>query len=64
MLGPVLLIVIGVLFLLNNLDLLRLRELVRYWPVFLIALGAWMLYLRITSAKDMSLGPEATNERH
>jgi hypothetical protein len=62
--APVALIILGVLFLLNNLDLLRLRELVRYWPVFLIALGAWMLYVRITSAKDMPLGPEATNERN
>jgi hypothetical protein len=62
--APIALILLGVLFLLNNLDLLRLRELVRYWPVFLIALGAWMLYIRISSAKDMPLGREATNERN
>ena len=62
--APVALIILGVLFLLNNLDLLRLRELVRYWPVFLIALGAWMLYIRITNSKDVPLGPEATNERN
>jgi hypothetical protein len=62
--APVALIILGVLFLLNNLDLLRLRELVRYWPVFLIAIGAWMLYIRITSAKDVPLGPEATNEHN
>jgi hypothetical protein len=60
--APIALILLGILFLLNNLELLRLRDLVRYWPVFLIALGAWMLYARITSANDTPV--EATNERH
>jgi hypothetical protein len=62
--APVVLIVLGVIFLLNNLELIRLRDVARYWPVFLIAIGAWMLYVRITSAKDVPLGPEATNERN
>ncbi len=62
--APVALIILGVLFLLNNLDLIRLRDVARYWPVFLIALGVWMLYVRISSAKDVPLGPEATNERN
>jgi hypothetical protein len=45
---PVLLIVLGVLFLLNNLDILRLRQLVPYaGPLFLIGLGAYMLYSRL-----------------
>ncbi len=47
--GPIIMIVIGLLFLLNNLNLLRLRDLARYWPVFLIVLGAYMLYSRLTS---------------
>ncbi len=44
--GPVLLIALGVLFLLHNLELLRIERLLRYWPVLLIALGAYMLYCR------------------
>jgi hypothetical protein len=36
--APVILIAAGVLFLLDNLDLLRLQQVLRYWPVFLIAL--------------------------
>jgi len=46
--GPVLLIALGVLFLLNNLELLPLERIVRYWPVLLIGLGGYMLYCRLT----------------
>jgi len=46
--APVVLIALGVIFLLNNLDLLDLRRLLRYWPVVLIALGAYMLYVRMS----------------
>lgn len=59
--GPILLIGIGVLFLLNNLDVLRFREIARFWPVFLIAIGAYMLYTRLTS--DSGVQPEAANEQ-
>lgn len=52
--GPVVLIAFGVLFLLNNLDVLRLSQILRYWPVGLIGLGAYMLYERVS-------GPEAGN---
>lgn len=45
--APVVLIALGTIFLLNNLDLLDLRRLLRYWPVVLIGLGAYMLYLRM-----------------
>ncbi len=45
--APIVLIALGVIFLLNNLDLLDLGRLLRYWPVLLIALGAYMLYLRM-----------------
>jgi len=45
--APVVLIALGVIFLLNNLDLLDLHRALRYWPVLLIALGAYMLYLRM-----------------
>jgi hypothetical protein len=48
--APVVLIALGVIFLLNNLDLLDLHRALRYWPVLLIALGAYMLFLRMGGA--------------
>jgi hypothetical protein len=52
--GPVLLIALGVLFLLHNLDLLRIERLLRYWPVLLIGLGAYMLYCRLAGYSNPS----------
>ncbi len=51
--APVVLIALGVIFLLDNLDVLDLHRALRYWPVLLIALGAYMLYLR--------MAPDSTN---
>jgi hypothetical protein len=45
--APILLIVLGVIFLLNNLDLFQVERVIRYWPVLLIALGVYMLYVRM-----------------
>jgi hypothetical protein len=59
--APIILIAVGVLFLLNNLNLIRFYEIARYWPVFLIALGAYMLYTRLTDSNPVS--PEALNEQ-
>ena len=53
--APVVLIALGVIFLLDNLDILDLQRMLRYWPVGLIALGAYMLYLR------MAPPPSSTN---
>jgi hypothetical protein len=50
--APILLIAFGVLFLLDNLDLLKIGKLVRYWPALLIMLGLYMLYERITEGSD------------
>ena len=50
--APVVLISLGVIFLLNNLDLLDLHRLLRYWPVALIALGAYMLYVRMSGVGE------------
>jgi hypothetical protein len=50
--APVLLIAIGVLFLLDNLDIVKIGRLVRYWPALLIALGVYLLYERITEARN------------
>jgi hypothetical protein len=42
------LIVLGVLLLLHTLDLLDFAYVARYWPVLLIAAGAWLLYGRLS----------------
>ena len=58
--APIIFIALGVLFLLMNFDLLRFRDVVRYWPVFLIALGVYMLYVRLTGQEA---APEVSDER-
>lgn len=58
--GPVLLMAVGVIFLLNNLEVVRIGQLFRYyWPVLLIALGAYMLYGRLAG---LSRSPDASNQ--
>ena len=55
------LIVLGVLMLLHTLDLLDFDYVARYWPVLLIAAGAYLLYGRFAAA---SAAPEeARHER-
>ena len=51
-LAALLLIVFGVVFLLNNLGLLEIRQLLRYWPVGMIGLGLYMLYARMKGSSD------------
>lgn len=56
--APVVLIALGVIFLLNNLNLLDLGRALRYWPVLLIGLGAYMLFARMSgSSGRRSSGP-------
>ena len=71
-LAPIFLIAVGLLFLLHNLNIIRIGELLRYWPVALICLGAYMLYERLSGNPiDSDHGghgvrgatPEVTNER-
>jgi Domain of unknown function (DUF5668) len=50
--APILLIVLGVIFLLNNLDFFEMERVIRYWPVLLIGLGVYMLYLRMTNSSQ------------
>ena len=45
--GAVVLIGLGLLLLLNTLDLISMETLVRFWPVGLILIGAYMLYARL-----------------
>lgn len=58
--GPIIMIGFGVIFLLNNLDLIRFYHLIRFWPVFLIALGVWMLYSRVTGGNHGSHNSDTT----
>ncbi len=52
--GPVILMAAGLFFLLANLDVISVRAMMRWWPVGLIALGAYMLYARTAGASDES----------
>lgn len=60
---PVLLIALGVLFLLNNLEIIRIRQLMPYaGPVFLIGLGGYMLLARLRS--NTGAAQEVSHERN
>lgn len=58
--GPFLLILLGVVFLLDNLGLLRIDELLRFWPVLLIVAGVLMLVQRVQAAPEGS-GQESSH---
>jgi hypothetical protein len=47
--GPLVLIVAGVFFLLVTFDMVRIRDLVRFWPMGLISVGCYMLYARMAA---------------
>jgi hypothetical protein len=61
--GPLLVIALGVIFLLNTLDILAFDRILRYWPVFLIVLGAYMLYTRVAPNGKADRPEEASHER-
>lgn len=50
--APILLIGLGVMFLLSNLDLLELDRVIRYWPVLLIVGGVYLLYARMAGSSE------------
>lgn len=58
-LGPLVLIGLGVIFLLNTLGYWSLERIERFWPVLLILAGVYMLYSRLAgrSAAEDSLPP-------
>jgi hypothetical protein len=51
-LAPTVLIAVGLIFLLHNLDILRISQMLRYWPIALIGLGVYMLYERISGSSN------------
>ncbi len=63
--GPIVLIALGVIFLLNTMNVIAFEQIVRWWPVALIVLGAYMLYCRLTGGEPEPKvpSPEAQHER-
>jgi cell wall-active antibiotic response 4TMS protein YvqF len=62
--GPLLLIALGVFFLLNTMGWVNMAQLIRYWPIALIALGLYMLYERFwPSGPHTHIASEASHER-
>ncbi len=49
--APVILIGLGTVILLDNLGILELRRVLRFWPVLLIGAGVYMLYDRFYGTK-------------
>ncbi len=45
--GPLVLILLGVVFLLNTLEVVRMEQIMRFWPLLLILAGAYWLYARM-----------------
>ena len=58
--GPLVLIFLGVIFLLNTMEIVRLHQIMRYWPVLLIAMGVYMLVARATDARRESTSSNET----
>ena len=50
----IILILIGLIFLLNNIDLNIWEFVARLWPLILIAWGAWKLYFGIMERQEKS----------
>ena len=53
---PVVLIVLGTVLLLDNLQLFELRKILRYWPMLLIGAGVYMLYNRFSMSRNTVTG--------
>ena len=54
--GPLVLIVLGVVFLLHTLGYWSMDRILRFWPVLMIAAGVYLLYTRV-AARPPSGGP-------
>jgi hypothetical protein len=61
----IMLIVLGVVLLLNTLNILDFDRVARYWPVLLIAAGVWLLYGRLMGRASAGYPPheEVRHER-
>ncbi len=57
-LGPIVLILLGVIFLLDSLHLISFQAIGRFWPVILIVAGAAMLYSRLNPGGATATPPQ------
>jgi hypothetical protein len=53
---PVILIVLGTVLLLDNLRLIELRKILRFWPMLLVGAGVYMLYNRYAAGGSSQKG--------
>ena len=60
--GAVALIVVGAIFLLNTLGVVEMHQILRFWPVLLIAMGVNMLHSRLSGAATPQSGAEPDRE--
>jgi TM2 domain-containing membrane protein YozV len=51
--APLVLIGLGVLFLLSNFNLISFDELVKFWPLGMIAVGAYLLMVRVRNQRRL-----------
>lgn len=62
--GPMVMIMIGIVFLLNTLEIVRLYQILRWWPVLLILLGVYLMVARGRHERSRPVDvQEAANER-
>jgi putative Mn2+ efflux pump MntP len=54
----IILIVIGIIFILNNFDIDVWEYVARLWPVILIIWGAWKLYFGLKERQEKANLPE------
>ncbi len=62
--GPLVLIALGAIFLLNTMGFFRFEQIIRWWPAGLIVLGAYMLYERLAASNGERRHEEARDARH
>jgi len=58
----IILIVIGLIFILDNLGLDVWDSLARLWPLVLVVWGAWKLYFGLKERKEASPAPKPEQE--
>jgi hypothetical protein len=63
-LGPIVLILLGIFFLLDSLHLISFQEIGRFWPVILIVAGAAMLYSRLGAGPTSGAPPYGPQSPH
>jgi TM2 domain-containing membrane protein YozV len=61
--GAVLLVVLGFILLLDTTDIINMDQVERYWPIGLIVLGLYLLYVRVHAAGPSHLPPPPKDSR-